>query len=304
MDQTIIINKIKRHIRRDIISCIQLTKGSYNQIYKIVTNNRNYLLRIYASGTWPEKGKLEFIENKLIENNILTARNIFITRDNDTFIHGYMIEEYLEGEVIQDVINKKITEHEYYTKLGKLMRRIHAINIKNYGYIGSGVANHTSFTSFLNRELESVTDDFLKLNVFSSVKFEHMKKIVIEKSSSIDNLPAVLVHNDVSCNNIMLVDGELILIDWDNAISSNWIQDYSCMTYWMYWSEKNRNEVIRKKNIFLESYNPEFSIKHLGKYEKANHLLMSLKLLLWYKDRVKEFNKVLEYINELYELLE
>lgn len=49
-----------------------------------------------------------------------------------------------------------------------------------------------------------------------------------------EDLPSVLNHGDLSTKNVMIDEhGNLTLIDWDDAMSYNWIADIARMTYWM-----------------------------------------------------------------------
>ena len=303
MEIEIIKSKIGNLLHKDILDCFKLTNGSCNDVYKIVTSDKNYVLRIFSSRSWPEEGKLGFINDKLIENNIFSAKNVFITRDDPDFEKGFMVQEFLDGYDVSDVIDEKISEEDYYEKIGKLLKKIHGIKIQNYGYIGTGIASHDKFSDFMETEFNSMWEDIKKLSVYDAKKYEEIKTLTLNELSLLNDLPSVLIHADVSFDNVMLVNDELVLIDWDNALSSNWIHEYSVMTYWIYWGVTDESLINKRKKIFLDSYGTGIDINELRHFELIFHLFLSFKLMTWYKESTDEFSKVIRYMDRVYSLL-
>lgn len=68
----------------------------------------------------------------------------------------------------------------------------------------------------------------------------------------------VLTHGDPTPSNIIVKkNGEVILIDWDNAGSGIWISEYAGLTFrgaymWQYSTEDERNKIIKRsfKNFY------------------------------------------------------
>lgn len=111
-----------------------------NSVYKISAKGKPYIFKIYKHKTWPEDGKIVFVNNRLIENNISCARVIAFDRTDPYFGNGFLIEEFLPGKNADNIIFDKEYGKEFYKKLAHLVSRVHSIHIENYGYIGSGIA--------------------------------------------------------------------------------------------------------------------------------------------------------------------
>lgn len=100
--------------------------------------------KIYKQKHWPENGKLIFVNQKLIENDINCAKIIAFDRSDSYFNTGFLLEEYLPGKSADHITFGKNTGKEYYKRFAQLVSRIHQIHIENFGYIGAGVASNAS----------------------------------------------------------------------------------------------------------------------------------------------------------------
>lgn len=282
----------------------QLTAGSYNTVFDVLLDNeQRVVVRIFRSKGWPEDGKLEWISNKLTESQIPTAKILYSSRDDKYFPKGFMVQEFIDGEIVQNVAGKEITYAEYYTKLGLLMNQIHKIQLPKFGYIGHGTGNHTSLVNYIDRDIDMFFERNEPIQDKVAIDISLFKKKVFEGLEPISQLPPVLTHNDLSPNNVMLDSkGELVLIDWDNAVSHTWLNDFAVMTYWMRHRHKDVSEREAYIRLFLNIYKAGISDSEIRKLEKILHLVQALNLLGYYyfddKD-MNSFDKTLQYFNEL-----
>lgn len=301
--QKIIIEKVENLTNEKITRILKMTNGQYNTVYKVETNKNNYIFRIFRSENWPEDGKLEFINSKLIENNVECAKIILINRKDSYFTNGFMLEECIRGHNAKDVLFHKISGNEYYSKLAVLMNKIHTINIENYGHINNGTASYTTFNSFIDHECNRALINLGRKNIFSSIKLIKSKKLITDNLNICKDLPSVLCHNDITSDNVMINEqNNLVLIDWDNATSSNVIWDFSNMTYWMKLKYSDR-DYEQYRNTFLDNYPAIKTMKNLLTIERAFHLLKGIKLLGYFCNDTVRFNRTLKYVNEVIELL-
>jgi len=286
-DEKILFKKAELLLNEKVVKIEKLTKGYVNKTYKVSVGSGDYVFRIFAAFTWPEHGKIEFINKKLAENNIERAENIAVIRDDDYFKNGYMAERFINGQNAEDVVKTKDFVTEYYIKLAGLVGKIHKITIENYGYIGHGIASHSSFVEFISDVYDSdVINKITKKGLLDIDQLKQIKSIILRHISTI-NLPPVLCHGDISPDNVMISDNEnksLVLIDWDNATSGVWISDFSVMTYWMSLA-LDKTEYAYYRDIFLKYYHTDYPVKNLAVLEKAFHLLQGIKLLSFYEDK-------------------
>lgn len=282
----------------------QLTAGSYNIVYKaLLKSGQKIVVRIFRSKDWPEDGKLEWISSKLTEFQIPTAKILFSTRDDKYFPKGFMVQEFIDGEIVEKVAGKKISYSDYYAKLGELMNHVHKIELPKFGYIGHGTGNHTFLLDYIEREIDMFFERVEPILDKIAVDAKTFKTNVLKSLDSITELPSVLNHNDLSPNNIILdTKGKLVLIDWDNAVSHVWINDFSIMTYWMKYRHGDASERESYIKLFLDSYEPDMDYQEIRRIEKVIHFIQALTLIGYYyfddKD-VKSFNNALKYFNEL-----
>jgi thiamine kinase-like enzyme len=249
-----------------------------NNVYKVVTNNNPYIFKVYKQKYWPEDGKLEFINNKLLENSISCAKLITFDRTDINIPTGYLIEEYLTGITADRIAFDKKKGMEFYKKLAQLVSRIHRIHLKNYGYIGSGVASHDTFIDFISDKYDEITSPLENNNIIENISVETLKKLVIDRLLLSEKLPPVLNHGDLSTKNVVVNElGDLTLIDWDDATANNWLADISRMTYWMKFMY-NEDEYELYRNTFLENYETN-NISAYNDFETAFHVLIGLDYL-------------------------
>lgn len=231
-----------------------------NSVYKIISENKSYIFKIYKQRDWPEDGKLEFINQTLINNQIPCAKLIAFDRTDQFFETGYLLEEYLPGVTADHIVFDAESGKEFYEKLAHLVSRIHRIPIENYGYIGSGIASSSSFLAFMTDKFDEIVSSLIDKKLFDKSRLMEIKQPLMEGLRTCESLPSILNHGDLSTKNVMIDSkGELTLIDWDDAMSYNWIADIARMTYWMKFYY-NAEEYELYRNTFMEHYTIDSSI--------------------------------------------
>ncbi|WP_282937333.1 aminoglycoside phosphotransferase family protein [Paenibacillus sp. RC67] len=255
-----------------------------NSVFKILVDRKFYIFKLYKKRTWPEDGKLIFINHKLIENHIGCAKIITFDRNDSYFQTGFLIEEYLPGVNADPIVFDLKSGKEFYKKLALLVSKIHRIHIENYGYIGSGVAGYISFIDFMNDKYDEITNALINKQLFDKNSLLEIKKPVIDRLRLCESLPSVLNHGDLSTKNVMIdEEGELTLIDWDDAMSYNWIADISRMTYWMKF-KYNDYEYELYRNTFMEHYSTESTKSDYDTFENLFHVWIGLDHLNYYSN--------------------
>lgn len=105
----------------------------------------------------------------------------------------------------------------------------------------------------------------------------------------------VVCHGDLNHNNLLLTDeGNLFLIDWENAMIADPITDYGAVLQW-YIPKENWDDWLSEYGVTKD--------KHLMERMYWYLLLDSLHYLSWHEER-KEPSKVMERLRDLKELNE
>ena len=252
-----------------------------NDVYFFTVAGNHYFLKLYRNKEWPEAGKVLFVYRSLAQKNIPCAELITYEREDETYPNGYLIEREIPGRVADKIQLTREQETELYGKLAELMSSVHDIRIKNYGYIGSGVACYDSLIDFFEDEFDRF-DDALK-DTISEMQLKKLKEKVIQTVNDFEDLHSVLCHGDLSKKNVIIRDnGEISLIDWDDAIALNWMADISRLTFWMKQSY-NEQEYALYRNTFLEHYHTSLRKADFDIFEKAYHIYSALDFLLFSK---------------------
>lgn len=276
------VNAIEK-IVRETFNCNateikQFKNVANNSVYSFKCNDKRYIFKFFRNEYWPEDGKLQFVNQLLLENDIPCAELITFTRDNPEFPNGYLIEQELNGITADKLQFTQSDEIEFYKKLAVLVSNIHQISIKGFGYIGDGEGDSESMHSFFDDEFDDRTELLIEKGVYTETELQEMKKVLLNTLKCFDDLPSVLCHGDLSTKNVIVQDsGQLILIDWDDAMSYNWMADIARFTFWMKMNYSEQ-DYLQFRNAFLDSYNG-YRKDEFAAFEKAFHIFISLDFL-------------------------
>ena len=252
-----------------------------NSVYSFESNGDGYIFKLFRSQYWPENDKLQFVNEILRQHKIPCAELIVFTRDDPAYPNGYLIERKIEGVTADKITFTQVEEAAFYKKLADLVSAFHRIPLKTFGYIGNGNGGgEDSMGDFFEGEFDDRVESLEEQGVYTAEELHNMKDILMNTFKRFDDLPPVLCHGDLSKKNVMVQEnGDLVLIDWDDAMAYNWMADISRFTFWMKMTY-SEPEYSLFRGAFLEGYcgarKDEFDV-----FEKAYHIYNALDNLVY-----------------------
>jgi aminoglycoside phosphotransferase (APT) family kinase protein len=214
----------------------RLPFGNVNEVFRVESAGRAYAVKVFRNAGWPEAGKLPWVESRLTQYEVPHARLIHYTRDASRFPHGFSVCEFAEGENCKGLIREgRLTPEAFCERAASLLRRVHAISVPRYGYIGDGEGMCEDFVGWLLAC--EVFDNLRKVDDGSSPaetlrpRFEDNVESVLRRFEK--RFKPVLVHADCTPKNGLLdAEGRFLFVDWDEAVAGIAVWDYASLTYW------------------------------------------------------------------------
>lgn len=276
----------------------KIKQGEVNYVYKVETEDKNILVRVARYKGWPNIDKLNWISRQLAQKDILHSRVLFSDISSNYFKFGFMIMEWINGEDGMSLIKEgKLSRKRAVKEIAETLQKIHEITVRGFGeFNGEGKGK---FRSWEERLFSFVEDEKYKKAVGAGIYGENlhekgikaMRKIIKE----LDYKPKlVLTHQDPTPENAIFNKDKIVLIDWDNAIGSTWIEDLAWITFWM-------GKEVRR--WFLRVYEAQEPLSSIEKVEKVIHLRLAITLVPYYLYSTKNYKAVEKIIGKLKNLI-
>jgi len=276
-----------------------------NRVYRVDTKEKSYIFKSYKSADYPENGKINFVSNKLSENNVPHAR-ILVNNYNSDFPNGYIIEDSLPG-ITAEKLDLTIKETcLLYEKLAKLILKIHSIKLINYGFIVNCEPDSKSFTKHINKEF--IYGKHNIADAYSYYELRKLKSTLISELSPLNDIQPCLCHMDIQLKNVIVYNENLTLIDWDDARSFPAVTDLARFTLLieLAFDDENPEDPERIKlfkQAFLDSYYSDGGIDLYLKFEALLHLWHGLVILNFCNPGTPQFFKTKKIVDEKIKLL-
>ena len=262
----------------------RLDFGNVNSVYRVEAAGRAYALKVFRYEGWPEPGKLPWVESRLAQNGVPHARLLHYTREAGHFPHGFSLSEFVEGENCKAAVRRgSLTPAAYFGLAGALLKRVHAVSLPLYGYIGEGGGMYGDFAGWL---LDCDVKDGLRRVDDGTRPVETLLPVIERKVEPVlrrfeSRFSPALVHGDCTPKNGVLTEaGGLVLVDWDEAVAGFRVWDYAGLTYWYAHMRgggaRDDAGADAARDAFFRSYGePGLDYGELRELERALHVAMA-----------------------------
>jgi aminoglycoside phosphotransferase (APT) family kinase protein len=260
-----------------VLSTEWIKLGIVNRVFRVETDGGSFVVKVFRSRTWPEDGKLQWVEKQLLKLGILHPRIVFFSRDASVFPNGFMITEHIEGRDAWEAIDDgSLTTERFCEQLGQILSRVHSVRVNAFGHLcnGQGV-----YESFIEQRLARTTKDVDQIAGRVHDLYDLVRDKVRTRLLDFKHLyRPVLTHGDPNPHNcILTASGQLALVDWDNAAASVWIRDYAQLTYRLLQSlheETPDKKDERAREAFFNGYGAtDLDREAIQRIERTFHLI-------------------------------
>lgn len=249
----------KNLLNDDAIENVEKLTGdaSTRKYYRIWTTNKSYVacLDNPTTGANEEPTFLKL-------QRVLHSENVRVPLIHDKELStGYILEEDL-GDVtfLKDISHIENLEEEYnfYIKAIDLMASIHKIDIKKYE--GETFTKLAFDTEKLYQEMEFTKKYFLKAYLGLDVESPEVTKLykkLFKMCETLSNEPRALVHRDYHSRNLMIINGEQVVIDFQDARMGTPLYDLVSLLEDCYYQINNDNKT-KLIDYYFQTYFKKF----------------------------------------------
>lgn len=255
MDTSLFLNKMIKELNFGILvePISQVSGGLTHRMFKVFTDKGRYIVKLLNPNIMKRPTAMnnfntaDSFEEILKEKNIEAVYSLKFNDKKMQEIDGqyFYVYEWFDGKSLKD---EEITI-EHCKKIGKLLARIHNIDLKKDDK--KGKIRNIDFKHYIDlaKEKDSVIYNMIydKLDILN----ESMNK----GNKSIDKLPqfSALCHNDMDSKNVMWLNDEYKLIDLECLGYSNpYLELYELALCWSGYEKCNID--FNKFSVFFESY--------------------------------------------------
>ncbi|MFW5720090.1 MAG: phosphotransferase [Candidatus Dojkabacteria bacterium] len=228
-------------------------------------------------------------------------------RDSPVFEHGFLIVEYIDGELALDALHDgKISFDDYYAKLLKELQKVHTIHVPKFGYTRQGEGSHENYIEFMLEGIRKKIEELSQANV----TFKYGQKLIDEIEQTklfVQDIPS-LVHHDIGLDNVLIdPNNEIFIIDWDSALSHPWSLDLAYLTFPArdIWNlEKHSENVTRIHRLIQQNYDLPVSFEEFLLRERIHHVNYLIGFIHHEYFNLHDLNEANAYLNYCNQLME
>ncbi len=222
---------------------------SGSSLYKVSINKRSLAIRFIDHHSLQDRQREIDAQNKASQYGY--GPKIYYS----DALEGIIAMDFLESHPITDEIRKTPS---FYCSLGTLLRSIHA---------GPKFKQKTSILDKIKRKIKDI--GWEKYSLFERKKVEHLFINILEILKTHPDIRPT--HNDLNPNNIILSNGKLYVIDYEDASQGDPYFDLATIGIFYLFDETTTK-------IFLKSYFGRPPTRR----EEARFQLMKIVVLIYY----------------------
>ncbi len=280
-------------------SLSRVKNGEVNYNFRVNTDTKPVIVRVFRYGFWPKEETLRLVEEKLKELGIKQSRIIYFDNSDKYFPNGFMVGEWIEGVSGKKAIKQRmVTEKEVIEKTARILKKVHTVQFKKFGtppfnQQNKGINDFSNWV--LGLDGEDRLGRLIEKSLISKELVNDAQKKLQAFLDRIDfSIEPVMVHGDAGPENIIWTKEGPILVDWDDMKATSWSYDLAWLTFWYDWQA---NKVV---GWFLKGYGASnINLNEFRLLEKISHLMLALKLLPYYAFDIQDKERLTSGIKKV-----
>lgn len=221
-----------------VLESKQLSGGEFNTVYKVVTDNGEYVIKIAPSKdvsvlTYEQNiaASEQFALNNLCNNSYAKVPKVIASSSDLADKYNYLIIEFVEGEML---LGQNLSKDEYNAvmfDLGKAVAEFHNTECDlGFGYLQNGLKPtwKDAYFDMINNIIKDGKKVRCKIPCFDEIM-----NLIDKCSYVLDEIksPSIL-HFDLWQGNIFVKDGKLSsIIDFERTILGDPVGDFIHLDY-------------------------------------------------------------------------
>jgi aminoglycoside phosphotransferase (APT) family kinase protein len=196
-----------------------------NDVFRVsaFTHEPLVALRLFRHRGYPSLDVLLHVDQELAQLGVRRARVIGYERAGAASRYGWMAVDWLPGTRCDIALQRKyLAPVEFATQLGAILAVTHSRRYLSFGSPPHGT--HARTREYLVHLLErSPMPERL------STRTKRQLDSISEWAATVPDTAPVLTHGDITLTNAIVANGNVTLIDWDNATAAPSARDATIM---------------------------------------------------------------------------
>lgn len=222
---------IQNKLNERVLKIKDSSKGE-DQIVRIIETNKRKLVVKIAKNTFIQR---QIFAHQKLKDNVPLAKILFEYKN-------MIIEEFIPGK---DMASYNHLPKQVFYSLGKIIKRIHSINLKGFGFINDGSGQYKSFRLFFKKYFrEEKFNNLVKYKIVNKKELIIIKQYVSKNRSYLTNPKSKLLHFDFNADNIKINKNRISgLLDFADIVSGPPSMDF--MRLYIRYHGPEFDEIIR-----------------------------------------------------------
>lgn len=232
---------------KDIINIYPLKKGYGHKSWKLIVEDKPYILKINVRHSSLEEFENEvFSQNLAAKVGIITAAIVAKGTIGNEKKYNYYVQEWIEGEDAIGAVPKMSTieyENFFYT-VGCNLAKLHKKHGEYFSDDIIGYKKVVSWKAQCKKRLRGALDSLKNSTLIDLKLLNSLEEKIIIRIEDLSNkiLPS-FVHGDLHLGNIIVNNGEYkALIDFESSRFADSVHDFVKLDNWVFSKYKNSYE--------------------------------------------------------------